>query len=280
MIRIMVGTNSPYLEELQFLLAKMGQQAGTLPRTAAAINDGAKFIKNTWQRYATGEHPLPGITPLKNPSIKYARSIHINKIGPFQYEIISEAEIADWIENGTERLDMKTTHPYGPRSRVSKKGVPYLVIPFRWGTPEGHDGKRVGFRNIMPDAVYNIVKNKKKFRQTKALMTTHNEPNARGEQVERRNYSDAMGNTAWGDRLTAEMSEEVTPNMEGMSSMVGQNRRAAGYFTFRIISANSPGHSWIKPAMPARNVTKGVQKYTEDTIESMVDAAIGEDFGL
>jgi hypothetical protein len=241
---------------------------------------GAGFIKDTWQKYATGEHHLPGIMPLKNPSIKYARSIHINKIGPFQYEIVSEAEIADWIENGTEQLDMKTTHPYGPRSRVSKKGVSYLVIPFRWGTPEGRDGKRVGFRNIMPDAVYKIVKNKEKFRQTRALMTTHNEPNFRGEQVERRNYSDAAGKAAWGDRLTAEMNEEVTPNMEGMSSMVGQNRRAAGYFTFRVISANSPKHSWIKPATPARNVTNGVQEYTRDTIESMIDSALEEEFNV
>jgi hypothetical protein len=274
-----MGTNNSHLEELQFLLAKMGQQAGTLPRTAAAMHSGASYVKDTWQKYATGEHPLPGIMPLKNPSIKYARSIHINKIGPFQYEIVSEAEIARWIENGTEQLDMKTTHPYGPRSRVSEKGVPYLIIPFRWGTPS-RNGGRVGFRNIIPDAVYNIVKNKEKFRQTRALMTTHNEPNARGEQVERRNYSDAAGQSAWGDQLTAEMNEEVTPNMEGMSSMVGQNRRAAGYFTFRIISANSPRHSWIKPATPARNVTKGVQEYTKDTIESIVDTAIAEDLGL
>jgi hypothetical protein len=273
-----IAENNPHLEELQFRLAKLG--AGSMPRTAGAMRSGANIIRDTWKGFAMGG-PLPGIAePLKRPSGGYARSIRIIKFGPFDYKIASEAEIADWIENGTEQLDMKTTHPFGPRSRVSKKGVPYLVIPFRWGTPEGRDGKRVGFRNIMPDAVYNIVKNKEKFRQTKVLMTTHNEPNYHGDQVARSDYSDAAGKGTWGDRLTADMNEEVTPNMEGMSSMVGQNGKAAGYFTFRVISANSPKHSWIKPAMAARPVTRAVANAAQKAINTMVENAIMEDLGL
>ena len=277
MIRMTVGKDNPYLEELQYQLAKLG--AGSMPRTAGAMASGASVIRDTWKGFALGGS-LPGVTePLKRPSRGYAISIRVHKNGPFDYEIYSEAKIAEMIENGTEQLDMKRTHPYGPRSRVSKKGIPYLVIPFRWGTPEGHDGKRVGFRNIMPEAVYNIVKNKKKFRQTKALMATHNEPNSRGIQVERRNYSGAYGKGGWGDRLTADMGDEVTPNMEGMSSMLGQDGKAAGYLTFRIISANSPKNSWIKPATPARHVTRAVAENTEEVISSMVEGAIMEDLG-
>ena len=282
MTRIRIAESNPYLEELQYHLAKLG--AGSLPKTAGALRDGAAIIRDIWKGFAMGG-PLPGINePLKTPSGAYARSIHIVKLGPFEYEIASDAQIAEWIENGTQELDMKKTHPYGPRSRVSKKGVPYLVIPFRWGTPEGRDGKRVGFKNIMPESVYSIIKNKQKFRQTKTLMTTHNEPNAKGQPVSRREYKGADGKGGWGDRLTADMGLEVSSNMEGMSSMLGQREggknRTSGYFTFRVISANSPKHSWIKPAMRPRPVTQAVAKTTEKIIEESVESAIREDLNL
>jgi hypothetical protein len=76
------------------------------------------------------------------------------------------------------------------------------------------------------------------------------------------------------------MGDEVTPNMEGMSSMLGQNGKAAGYFTFRIISAASPAGSWIRPAVPARPVTKTVAKLTQGVISNAIDGALQEDLGL
>ena len=50
--------------------------------------------------------------------------------------------------------DMKQTHPYGKKSRVSIKGIPYLIIPFRWGTPNGKDTKRAHFNNVIPQKNY------------------------------------------------------------------------------------------------------------------------------
>jgi len=275
MISMKIASDNSALAELQYRLAKLGQ--GSMPATAGAMNAGANLVRDTWKGFALGG-TLPGIAqPLKNPNGGYARSIRLFRNGPFEYEIASEADIAKWIEEGTDELDMKKTHPFGPRSRVSKKGVHYLIIPFRWGTPEGKNGKRVGFKNIMPSSIYSIVKNKKKFRQTKVLKTTHNEPNARGEQVMRREYSGADGKGGWGDRLKFGMADGMTDNMEGMSSMLGQDGKAAGYFTFRVISEKSPGHSWRKPAMPARPVTRAVAAITQPAIEAMVEAAIMED---
>jgi len=275
MLKMEIGVTS-YLEELQFHLAKLA--SGSLPATADAMGAGAKIIQNTWRDFAMGG-PLPGILDtLKRPNGAYARSIHISRQGPFNYEIASEAQIAEWIENGTKELDMKTTHPFGPRSRMSKEGFPYLIVPFRWGTPG-----TIGFKNVMPRSVYGIVKNKINFRQTKVLNATHTEPNYSGKEVERREYSGADKKGGWGDRLEADMGEGVTPNMEGMSSMLGQNGRAAGYFTFRVISSKqlvTRPYAWIKPAMPARPVTKAVADVTRTEIEEMVGEAIGEDLGI
>ena len=144
MIRIKIAENNPHLEELQYLLASASK--GFLPGTARAMEKAAGIIQKTWKGYAAGGS-LPGVEKLKNPQGGYMRSICVDKRGPFNYEIYSEAKIAEWIENGTEELDMKTTHPFGPRSRVSKKGVPYLIIPFRWGTPGSKKNPRVGFGN-------------------------------------------------------------------------------------------------------------------------------------
>jgi hypothetical protein len=268
------------LLQLQMALARFGE--GNMPGVSAAFQTSAVVVRDTWKGFAMGGR-LPGIREsLKKPSGKYARSIKIDRKGPFDYEIYSEAKVADWIENGTEELDMKTTHPFGPRSRVSQtgknKGYPYLIVPFRWGTP-----RTVGFRNIMPEQVYNISKNKKTFQQTKTTVSADNgekTPNAREEMVGRAQYSDVSGSKSWGDRLTSDMGEDITDNMVGMSSMLGQNGRTAGYLTFRIISAAPGASGWIKPAMPARPVTRAVASAAKETINDAIENAIRSDLGL
>jgi hypothetical protein len=270
---MMMGTNNPHLEELQFLLAKMGQRAGTLPRTAAALNAGAKLIQDTWQKYATGETPLQGL----KPSGSYAKSIRTKPLGEFEHEIFSEAKIAERIENGTDDLDMKTTHPYGPRSRVSKEGVPYLIIPFRWGTP-----KSVGFKNVMPINVYNIVR---KFKKMKTLVSADvskvETPNAQtpSKMTGRAQYNKGYGRLSGMD--FAGTIEQKT-RMNGMVRSTDETGkdRSGGYFTFRVISANSPANSWKRKGMPALHVTEIVAKVTQKDVEAMVDAAIKEDFSV
>jgi hypothetical protein len=280
MVKLDITVNNDALLKLQSALASCG--AGSMPATAAAVKTGADIVRGSWMGFAMGGS-LQGIESLKRPSGTYARSIKIQRNGPFNYEIYSEAKVAEWIEHGTEELDMKTTHPYGPRSRVTKsgknKGVPYLIIPFRWGTPGA-----IGFKNIIPEQVYNIVKNKKKFEKSTVLMTTHNEPNYSGRPVTRSEYD-------WGERFTPgdgeqyfDSEKDITDRLSGMVSMDGENssgkKISSGYFTFRIISAASPKGSWIKPAMRARPVTQAVANFTRGTINDIVEGAVMEDLGL
>ncbi|GHV80179.1 hypothetical protein AGMMS49944_19700 [Spirochaetia bacterium] len=283
-----VSVDSDILQQLQSALGRLG--AGVLPATSEAMKASAGLIRDTWKGFAMGGS-LPGITEsLKQPSGKYARSIRIKRNGPFDYEIYSDSDVAGWIENGTEELDMKTTHPFGPRSRVTQtgknKGYSYLIVPFRWGTP-----RTVGFRNVIPQAVYNIVKNKRKFAQTKTTVSADKSgkqsPNFNGDMVGRAQYSDVTGSKAWGDRTTAaDMGEnrffndtgrDITDDMVGMSSMLGQNGKAAGYLTFRVISAAPGATGWIKPAMKARPVTQAVASVSKETVEETLDGAIRED---
>ena len=279
MIRMNIAADNSALAELQFLLARMGAQSGVLPATAAAMNAGAHLIQEKWRGFAMGGD-LQGVERLNSPSAGYARSIKVRRLRPFQYEIYSESRIAERVENGTPDLDMKTTHPFGPRSRVSEDGVPYLIIPIRWGTPN-----TVGFKNIMPESVYGIVR---KFKKMKTKVSADDSqvktPTARGahsiiaaretvyNQVGRAQY-----NTGFGRLNGAEFGD-----MEGMvrtHESTGKNR-AGGYFTFRVISANSPAGSWIRRGEAARPITRALAGYSNRFIEEMVDSAIKEDLSL
>ena len=299
MVRIKIAENSPYLEELQFRLARMGTDAA-MPETAGAVAEAAKIIQDTWRQFALGKKDLAGVAPLKNGNAKYAQSIKTRPTGRFSHEIYSEADIADWIENGTKRIDMKKTHTKGPRSRVSKKGVPYVIIPFRWGTPENGNGKRVGFgNNVITAGAYYGELVKKTFKAS-SVKTSPNDsnyrtPNARGELVGRGRYR-------WGDRLKkADIPDGTEDQKDNMTGMVrfengykkGEiTKRYGGYFTFRVISAEKPrdwdkrphkkpwAESWIKPATPARHVTRAVAEATRKDIDGMVESAIMKDLDL
>ena len=284
MIRIKIAENNPHLEELQYLLASAS--AGVLPGTVRAMKDGASIIQKTWKGYAAGGS-LPGVEKLKNPQGGYMRSIHVDKRGPFNYEIYSEAKIADWIENGTEELDMKTTHPFGPRSRVAKRvvskktgkvlreGGSYLIIPFRWGTPGSKKNPRVGFgNNVITAGAYRQLL-KRSFGASRVTVSPANSnymtPNARGDMVGRAQYE-------WGSRFSSNDNMNGMVRFENGYNKNGEiSKRYGGYFTFRVISANSPKNSWIKPATPPRHVTQAVMDETRETIEQMVDEAIKGD---
>jgi hypothetical protein len=285
MVKLNITTDNDLLQQLQMALAQFG--GGHLPSVSMAMRKSADFIRGTWQGFARGGS-LPGIESLKNPSGKYARSIRIDRRGPFDYEVYSEAEVADWIENGTEDLDMKTTHPYGPRSRISKKGVPYLIVPFRWGTPGRNGQKRVGFRNIIPEQIYKqlLISKKFKFQTSKVTASADTSDNLE------LNYNNHMVGVAsrakyeWGDRVFAADVDSLTDGSredhfaDGMVKMEGQGGKSAGYLTFRIISADSPAESWKRKGMEARHVTNAVASLAQETINEVIDNAAREDLGL
>jgi hypothetical protein len=246
----------------------------SMPALAAAVSAGALMIRDTWKGYAAGGS-LAGVEKLKNPQGGYMRSIYIDhQRGPFEKVITSDSPVALYLEHGTSELDMKKTHPYGPRSRVSKKGVPYLIVPFRWGTP-----KTIGFSNVMSQSIYNIVK-QKNFSKTFVTGKTHGELNARGENVQRHEY-------VWGDRLVLDddavtlglAGPEEQRRVNGMTRMFGDDGKTAGYFTFRVISANSP-KGWIKPATSPRPIRSAVINAARKDVAALFEQAARRDFGL
>jgi hypothetical protein len=271
MLRMTVAQDNAHLEELQYLLASMGTRSKVLPITSAAMKDGAFLIRDRWVDFAKGG-PLQGVDPLKKANKSLIDSIKVKPYGPFDYEIYSESKIAEDLENGTPAYthDMKETHPYGPRSRVGKNG-PYLIVPFQWGTEEGT--KRVGPKNIVPRQLLSQMRNKKKFAPSKVEDDTYLSPNQRGQMVERWTYT-------WGNRAGSEYDGTYAEGMvrfeQGEAVEKKDGRRYGGFFTFRVISVNSPPNSWIRKveAVPARHVVNALYKESEKEINENVESAI------
>jgi hypothetical protein len=217
---------------------------------------------------------ITGIPSIRRPNGKLAQSIGIKSNGPFDAEIYTESPYARRIRDGTPELDMKTTHPFGRKSRVSEEGIPYLIVPFRWGTPNKEGEARAHFGNFIPVPMFNQIK---KMKTSKRLAEydkegnitggeTHLEANYSGEDIERSDY-------AWGGRYKGE------GNMNGMVRMAG----GGGYFTFRVISAlqlvTSP-FSWIRKAVPPIDVVSALEQKVRPVVEDVIQAGLEADVGL
>jgi len=258
MMKFTVTGNTDLMQQIIHRLAKLGSSAA--PATMAAFNKTGHLIQSVWKGWAMGE-PISGIPDIRKPNGKLANSIKINKNSPYEVEVYSESPYMERLVEGTPSIDMKETYPYGRKSRVSKKGVPYLIIPFRWATPNQKGGKRAHFSNTMSADFHKIVE---AFKTSKITEETHTEKNYAGEDIERSEYN-------WGDRLT-----EVGGNEEGMVRMAGKG----GYFTFRIISALSPSASWVRKAVPPVDIEGGVVRTVRPIAEAMVEAGLKADIGL
>jgi hypothetical protein len=286
MVRMKITLDDDVLEELVSRIAAMSNTLGAaaLSATAKAMNRAAAEVQDAWLQYAIGKKTLPGgVPPMKNPSGDYARGIHIEHNGPFDKAIVNDSKNAEILEYGAPEIDMKDYPAKSRKSRITKhgknKGQPYLIIPFRWGTKD-----TVGFRNVMPVEINNIVE---KFKKMETLVDADNSdyktPNAYGEMVGRAQYNKGY------DRLNIVQIINAEPDVSinqifNMSVMVRTKDdtgidRAAGYLTFRVLSAKSPPGSWIKPASPARHVTDGVVKETEKKVNNLIEAGVMKDVG-
>lgn len=267
MIKVEVTLTDDTLMRLQAALAGFAGSNGgkVLPRTKTAFDHAAKLIQKSWQNWAMGGS-IAGAVNIKNPSPNLARSIKIRRIGDFDVSIETDSPYMERIQNGTAEFDMKDTYPYGKKSRVSKKGIPYLIIPFQWGTANGKGGARAHFGNTITQEVYEILKSGK-FKKSIRKTETHIEPNASGENIERAEYD-------WGDRL----NDENSGNMNGMVRMKANKK--SSYFTFRVISADSPPNSWKRKAIPSNDVVSAVEKQTRKAVEDLLHEGLEQELGL
>ena len=263
------------LTELQKLAENFPKNMteAALPNTAAAFETASIMVRQMWTNYLMGSEPLSGINYLDGVTSAMVRSIRTRKNGDFDHTVYSDNRQLEQKSHGQKEVeyDMKQTHPYGKKSRVSKKGVPYLIIPFRWGTPNGKGTKRAHFNNVIPQKNYETsVKGLRMSAVNEAKK--YFEANFKGESIARQGYDWAKKgrlteDLAWDDRSV------------GMVRMKDVSTGRSTYFTFRIVSAKSPANSWIyhKDAVPGVDVLAALERTVKPKIEQIINSGIQAD---
>lgn len=250
-----------------------------LPNTANAFRRAAQLVHNAWTGYLTGSQQLQGIDFLDGVTSAMVRSIRAEKLGDFHYSISSDNRQLEAKTKGQKEVefDMKQTHPYGNKSRVSKKGIPYLIIPFRWGTPNQKGKKRDHFNNFIPQKNYQTSVKGLQLSAVNAAKK-YFEANFKGESIERQGYDWAKNG-----RLKEEDAWEVEGKHENTYSSAGMVRMkdvtGSAYFTFRIVSAKSPADSWIyhKDAIPPVDMMGALERTVKPKIDSIINEGIQAD---
>jgi hypothetical protein len=218
MIKITIEVDSDITEMIAKDIA--GKQQELLIKAAHAV-------RNEWQAALTDKYASYG---LERPQPGFARGLRIRPQGSNMYVVWCDNPYALWMKYQENDFDYKTTHPYGNKSRVSKDGTPYLIVPFRRFTPNaGREYQRM---------TKNDEKRARNLSLTETTKGSYHEANARGESIER-----SIKN--WGQRL----KNAETANDEGMIAVHGTGNRRE-YYTFRVISAKSPQNRWIRKARP------------------------------
>lgn len=266
------------ITELQTAINKFGgANSSVFPETSKAFGESAKYAKSVLSNYLAGGK-LDGIRELTDKEISSIRGVKIaaEQTGDFESKVTANNPRLDNLQNGLPNVDydMKKTHPYGRKSRVSKEGIPYLIIPFRWGTPNGKGTKR-RWNNVIPQKQYETKL--KEFEISsfakKNGRWTHPEPNFKGEDIERKNYkwkSRLKEDDAWDDRSV------------GMVRMRDNAGGKSTYFTFRIISAKSPENSWMyhRDGTDAVDILSALGRTTKPGIERIIEAGLKADLGM
>ena len=107
-----------------------GMTTAALPNTDAAFQRAAQMVRQMWIGFLQGSVQLPGVETPDRVTSAMVKSIKTqDKTSPdeFFHTIYSDNRQLEELNRGRKEVeyDMKKTHPYGKKSRVSKKGIYY-----------------------------------------------------------------------------------------------------------------------------------------------------------
>ena len=196
---------------------------------------------------------------------------------PLELRFENDSPQALVIEEGRKQVDMLPHYLQSAKTRVNAKGKPYLIIPFRHGTPG-----TVSMGAAMPDEVHQVVKSRE-FGASRRLPRTYFSPNIHGRPATRYTYK-------WGGRYSAgenqmlhipEGKSWAAGKYEGMVKMGKQgSNKQTGYFTFRVASAESrlrDPNAWVLPPLAGKYVAETALNQMAPFVEESLVSAFQKD---
>ena len=228
-----------------------------------AVEDVAQAGVERWQRAVLSAKLWDG------ERRAYAATITYRMTGPYAAEITSDYKYVEDIETGRPARDLKLMIQTSNKTRTSKRGIRYLVIPFRHNSPGNS-----AWAPAMPSDIYKDAKALKPSSIVgHGTRVSGNLAEAyAGGRVRTRKY-------VWGGRLPAGLAPKLQTyhKTDPYDSMVKMKESTGGsqYMTFRVMSERSTG--WIVPAQPGQYIAQAVADSLRQTAESAFAEAVGKD---
>jgi len=180
-------------------------------------------------------------------SLRSTATTYIQAIGePSVKGIKAVIKLSGWlpnaIEEGHEPYDMKPSLLKGPKSKRSKSGGRYNVVPF----PMKSSGSKGGSPPVMPEPIYRRAV-RMGFGESMALPKKYE-----GYAIRTRLSPDIKrwGHYTWKSSPFSGITKVRKWPGELPTTLAG---RRAAYMTFRTVSSKSDPSSWIHPGFKAAN---------------------------
>jgi hypothetical protein len=236
--------------------------AFALDHTIQSLHAAAALVQQAWiaaaERLAYPvPHRLAYLMGLQTPE----SLVYPWQGNPLAIAVVNTAAEAVWVEKGTRAIHLPATINWGSAraAKRGKRGVPYMVIPFRHIAPRGRVTSPSSQVRTMPEQLYR-----------RALRTPmHREVSLRG----------IKGITPYVPRQAI----NVRPGYTARSKYAGMQRvpgipgegRGSRYLTFRTMSADSTG--WWLPARPGVPLLQRVQRATSGQVHRLIAAGMQAD---
>jgi len=198
---------------------------------------------------------------------RYASHISVIEEGRLMRAVVldyTKDPLVQMIEEGAGAFDMKDNFLKSPKAKTNKSGGKYLIIPFKWGTPDTV-ADNATFSNTMPKEVYSIAKNL-----------------APKQQITNTQLSKLQGGFETQSSKMVEIPkskkfEEYTHKSsiyKGISKGTSSTTNQSTYTSFRVVSEKSDEASWIHPGIKAYNIAELALSDFKQKIQPLMTQAI------
>lgn len=224
-------------------------------------------ILNAWKAVARKE--------LHSTRNSYLRGLQIIESGKFATAIVLNGNLNNMLESGAGAYDMKDSFRNSPKKKISADGNWYIRIPFRFAAPSSL-GESEAFSGVLPQAVYNLVKNQKSAR------TTPTGAKKSGDTLKAinipREFAIPKSRAALTNMATKRTFDEYTHKSSiyegiGKSSKEYEGGTGSKYGNFRTVGELSDKNAFIHPGFIAGNFAeKGIKIANLDAVvENSID---------
>lgn len=256
MIRLNVSDMGGKLQALYGALGAMGAAGGIGLNTHRALSQSGSLIVSVWQAKAAP------YTMRDGSEIPVASLIRKERAEGNSVSVIAQRprlngyqDSIGWMERQEKPWDMRASLPFGLKSRRSKNGEPYLIVPLRHRL------------SSLPAVAARRLRSsdfKSSFVVQSPNQSGKASANAHGALIDRAVYN-------WGSRFQDESQPRSIYN--GMVKMAAG--KSSVYTAFRAISPHSKG--WIRKARPVLlpDVIKEVMPDIADLLQSAFLADLG-----